>query len=738
MLSLLNINSLIYLMVLFFSLIFFQNTANSEASLSEGQAKAALLYNFIKEIRWQTESVQEKFIIRFLGDDEEFQQEFLNIAKNEKIRGKQLQVIISEYLPESGEQNVLVLEQGLNDRLETIANSLVHTNTLLITDRASPSDRKSVMINFLFEDDLIDFEINRSNIVFEKLSISENILLYGGSEIEVATLYKEMDASLQRIKTEVRKHRSDLQANTENLRSIKKVLEEKTLEILQKDQSLDEKNQELSKQKTQLQRIQYLLSKNQLGLKNGERLLHLREAKVSALEEQISEKEVLLREHVKHLQKLQYMTEQKSLLVEVQEGTISSQRSVIVVVLATLGVFLVYIIYRQRQALTRERKLYEVESALVLAQAESIKMFESSLKLKNDFLTVTNHELRTPLNGILGALQVVDKESRVSLRSSVELIAQCTDDLAGLVNDILIYTEIQSDQLELQKNPTEISTYFGKLEDSYRRQCDKKSLRLDWSLDEEISSCLAFDRKKVTIVLEKLLNNAVEFTSRGKVSFQVRVERLDSGMFLKCAVSDTGPGFSMEAREHLFEAFWQNDSGLSRGHGGLGISLAICQRLIESMGGDIQVHSVIEGGSEVTFLIGVEEATLPVNRQIIPLDATPQILIVEDNIVNQMILKKMLRKLGYDSVLANDGVEALAVIAKSMPSLILMDLQMPNMDGFTCTEIIRKDYSVPIIAVSANQVTSQQRKCIEIGMNDYLGKPIELDSLASSIRNYLS
>ena len=427
-----------------------------------------------------------------------------------------------------------------------------------------------------------------------------------------------------------------------------------------------------------------------------------------------------------------------------QQATISSQRSIIIVVLVLLLVFTVVIILRQKQALARERKLLQAEAELVKAQSVSIKAFESSLKLKNDFLSAINHELRTPMNGILGALQVVDQDDEDSLRVAIDIISCSSAEMMALIDDVLTYTEIQSEQVRAKPEAVCIRELLDSIHARYALLCEDKGLRLNWHISDELASWIELDSTKLMKTLNKLLDNAVKFTDEGVISFTLDyLGAGESGNRIVCTVEDTGEGISTDAQAHLFEAFWQRESGVSRQYSGLGIGLAISQKLVHSMGGEISVESIVGKGCKATVSLPVTEL-LPVSEQsIIPVSVEPwsPILVVEDNQVNQKILQGMLKKLGYESIVANNGEEALLVMDRENPSLVLMDLQMPKMDGISCTKEIRQhgglNRDIPIIAVTANLLDAQQSSCIDAGMNGYLGKPVKLSILQEALAKFV-
>jgi signal transduction histidine kinase/ActR/RegA family two-component response regulator len=377
-----------------------------------------------------------------------------------------------------------------------------------------------------------------------------------------------------------------------------------------------------------------------------------------------------------------------------------------------------------------------------LARKEAMMAFESSLKLKKDFIASISHELRTPMNAILGGLEVMQKHTTDHLKTSLDIVRTGASDMMNLVNDILTYTEIQSDQLTIQSDTIAIQTLLETLHGHYTFLCSTKGLHLNWHVDTLLPEWICADEEKLIIILSKLLDNAVKFTAQGEISLKIECDPTTSPMQLICVVKDTGIGISQEKQSCIFDSFTQSEGGFQRRYGGLGIGLSICKKLTETIGGKLGLESAVGEGSTFTVVFPIEPGTKPVIEEKTNLaSADLPILVVEDNMVNQKVMMKLLEKIGYKSLIANNGKEALEILDKEVISVILMDLQMPVMDGFTCTAKIRgrEDQlkNIPIIAVTANLMDADKKRCIECGMNDFLKKPIKLDLLRNCLSFYV-
>ena len=376
----------------------------------------------------------------------------------------------------------------------------------------------------------------------------------------------------------------------------------------------------------------------------------------------------------------------------------------------------------------------------IAAQNAAIESFESSMKLKNDFITSISHELRTPMNAILGGVEICKTHSR-ELGEPLNIIRSGASDMMRLVDDILVHTELQSGQLNVNKQSVEVKKSLQRLQDYYGKLCHEKGLGFQCELDPKVSDWIVVDPNKLTIILTKLLNNAVKFTAEGEITLSVAIDDTPDRQ-LVCTVSDTGPGISGKDQQVIFDPFVQLEGGFTRRHDGMGIGLSICRRLTELLDGTLTLESTVGKGSRFILRLPFEKGEPPHTESAQQLaHSRLPVLVVEDNQVNQKVIVKMLEKLGLESRIANNGLEALELLHKERFLLILMDLQMPVMDGFTSTERIRSSESayqhIPIIAVTANVMDQDRERCFMLGMDDFLAKPLKLDVLRHALSRYV-
>lgn len=388
----------------------------------------------------------------------------------------------------------------------------------------------------------------------------------------------------------------------------------------------------------------------------------------------------------------------------------------------------------------------------IQAKEEAIQAFESSMALKNNFITSISHELRTPMNAILGGVQMLRQElhergvpswdeSTLGV-SSLDIVEAGANDMMSLVDHILIQTEIQTGQLSCQSTNFSLRLLVDSLSKSYIPLCEQKGLDVELRLDRSVPDWIFTDQKKLIIILSNLLGNAIKFTEKGRVTLGITCDLDSSPMQLECTVTDTGLGIANDHQDTVFEPFLQVDGGFKRRHTGMGIGLSVCRILTSTLKGALTLESTVGKGSAFTLRFPIELGGSPLqgeDNHLAPSDLP--ILVVEDNIVNQKIILKMLKTLGYKTLLANQGEEALAILENDPVALILMDLQMPIMDGFSCANAIRSrnDHvkNVPIIAVTANIMDADKKRCLDCGMNEFMAKPISLVGLRDCLSLYM-
>ncbi|MBA6373978.1 response regulator [Colwellia sp. BRX8-2] len=382
---------------------------------------------------------------------------------------------------------------------------------------------------------------------------------------------------------------------------------------------------------------------------------------------------------------------------------------------------------------------------------DAIDKANAANNAKSIFLSNMSHEIRTPMNAVLGFAEI-GRNTKVLFEKddSLEQIQRSGEHLLQIINDVLDFSKIGSKQLELEKISFSFSAILKKITQICKSDIDKKNISLNFLLDDSIPSHLIGDPLKIEQIIINLVSNAIKFTEHGSIDINTRLKRQnENNVIIELSVKDTGIGITPEQQKNLFIAFSQADNSITRKFGGTGLGLAISKQLVEMMGGEITLKSERDKGTEFTFTIPLTYSTEKLEKKIeesadfdlVKLKAAlygKKILLVEDNRINQIVAKKTLEPLSISIDIAENGLQAVEKMKNNTYSLVLMDIQMPELDGLQATEQIRMfDNDTVIIGMSAHASIQDTEKAIKSGMNDYMTKPIKQKTVFLMISEYI-
>jgi len=370
---------------------------------------------------------------------------------------------------------------------------------------------------------------------------------------------------------------------------------------------------------------------------------------------------------------------------------------------------------------------------------------DAANRAKSAFLGVISHELRTPMNGVLGAAQLLTSTRLDPVQKEyVAIVRNSGDNLMALLNDILDLTRIEADRLELEAADVDIEEFVGRFDRTWANRAREKQVEFHVEVDRSAPASVVGDPARTAQIVHNLLSNAVKFTESGEIRLTVAADRLSERRArLKFTVADTGPGIAPEHLEKLFRPFTQVDGSSTRKFGGAGIGLTLSQKLAQMMGGELQVESEPGKGSTFTFALEVDvrawhavQVEQPVTAEITDTDQI-RVLVVEDHPVNRMIVEAWLASAGHIAVAAENGQIGVDIAATQPFDLILMDVNMPVMDGLTATQKLREgdgpNRDTPVVVLSASARAEDHEAGLAAGADAYLNKPIDFKVFAAML-----
>ncbi|MES1214107.1 MAG: ATP-binding protein [Bacteroidota bacterium] len=422
-------------------------------------------------------------------------------------------------------------------------------------------------------------------------------------------------------------------------------------------------------------------------------------------------------------------------------GTAARNRGLVLAVVACVFCIVAFW-YIVNQSMQQQRLIHILDA--------SEKRVKEAAHIKEQFLANMSHEIRTPMNAMLGFTNILHKTNlNQGQKQYVENIQASGEKLLAIVNDILDLSKIEAGMMRIEPAPFSLRDLLHSVETMFYDKAKQKKLYLNFVIDENIPDILEGDAVRLTQVLVNLLSNAVKFTLSGGIGVAVKkIAATGNNITIQFAIKDTGIGIAKEKQETIFERFQQAEADTTRRYGGTGLGLSIAKQIIDLQNGTIKLSSEPGQGTEFVFelpyIISKETGETTIRESEILAGKEflnkAKVLIAEDNVMNQQLMKHLMNNWQFDFDIVGTGKEVVNAVKEKSYDIILMDIQMPEMDGYTSTGILRNELqsNIPVIAMTAHAMAGEKEKCLSFGMNDYISKPIKETELYNLILQYLN
>ena len=789
-------------MIRFLKLFFFISICtlcvqlNSYANYNKDEVVAALIYRISQNVTWPNqESLKEFRFALYENKTISKQRIYQSVERSGKIKNLPIRVSFESNFSKLSSYQAIYISNPKKINMQAVFQKIKGLPILVFT--LDFDDQNLMMINIeTLENDRIYFEYNKANILLHNLHLDPNIILLGGSEIDVAKLYKEnlnevekMQEKLWEEKQQLNKLEGELKYSHELLKKQKVQFENQNLELSvlkkslgkQKDllkdieKELNEKNKKLnaSSSMLHLMKTREIELKNELSEKEGsikdlensfkrlESQIESSQLKLNVKNEEFYKKSKELKEKEKSILKAQKVIDTRKFeladlkvkLKEFNQQLEDSKKEIDVknrnlVYLTALSVAvllicaLIYLGYRNKLKLNE--KLEEYQAQLIGEKEKAA----AANQAKSEFLANMSHEIRTPMNAILGFTEIMERrESDYDKKQMIKRISKAGDSLLSLINDVLDLSKIEAGKIEIQNSAVSIKELLSDVVTIFEHKIHEKNLSLQVEVDKDLPNYLLLDEGRVRQILFNLLSNAVKFTEQGTVSIGAKLTRsIDeiNVVDLELYVSDTGKGIKADQISRIFKSFEQVEGQRFYQYGGTGLGLSISKKLIELMNGTIKVES--EAGKGSCFTVSFKnikkykqfnkEKSVP-EENIIFKDL--KILIVDDIDTNRDVLLEHLSAFSLDIEQAKTGKEVFELIKVRTPDLILLDIKLPDVDGLSVAGRIKEMdgfEKCKIIAVTAYALQEDENEFLKY-CDGYLRKPLTKNDLVLEMAKHL-